>query len=149
MAKQIYKTMEYISFHDMTITGVVLQKQILTLAFDGVYCFLENNKKKGVYVSSGEQNLVLVVRNVLNWHDWENELQRTDDFSSLNGKTFLALNVEETKVKLIYSIGEIDLEIEEMFAEICLADLYWYRGLDENERNSMTLPVSSLPVSFF
>lgn len=133
----------------MTITDATFQKNILTLTFDGVYCFLENNKKKGVYVSNGEQKLILVVRKVLNWHDWENDLQSADDFPSLNGKTFLDLSEEETKVKLIYSIGEIELEIEDLFAEILLADLYWYRGLNDEEQNTMKLPISSSPVSFF
>ncbi|OJG70614.1 hypothetical protein RV11_GL001014 [Enterococcus phoeniculicola] len=98
---------------------------------------------------NGEQKLVLVVRKVLNWHDWENDLQSADDFSLLNGKAFLDLSEEETKVKLIYSIGEIGLEIEERFAEILLADLYWYRGLNDEEQNTMKLPISSSPVSFF
>lgn len=85
----------------------------------------------------------------MNWHDWENDLQGVNDFSSLNGKTFLDLSCEEKNVKLIYSIGEIDLEIEDVFAEILLADLYWYRGLNDEERKYMNLPISSLPVSYF
>ncbi|ALS02689.1 hypothetical protein ATZ33_15280 [Enterococcus silesiacus] len=150
MDKRIYKTMEYISFHDMTITDALFKNHVLIIKLDGVYCFLENNNEKGVFVSNGEQKLVITVRNILNWHDWENELQCTDDFSVLNGKTFLALeSKEEKKIKLIYSIGEIEIEITEIFSEILLTDLYWYRGLDDEERKYMNLPISSLPVSFF
>jgi hypothetical protein len=149
MDKRIYKTMEYISFHDMTITDAVFRDHLLILKLDGVYCFLENNNTKGVFASNGEQKLVITVRKLLNWHDWESDLQGVNDFSSLNGKTFLDLSCEEKNVKLIYSIGEIDLEIKDVFAEILLADLYWYRGLNDEERKYMNLPISSLPVSYF
>ncbi|MBL1224216.1 hypothetical protein [Enterococcus sp. BWR-S5] len=150
MDKRVYKTMEYISFHDMTITDAVFKNHLLIIKFDGVFCFLENNNTKGVFVSNGEQKLVITVKKMLNWHDWENDLQDVNDFSSLNGKIFLALSCEEEKkAKLIYSIGEIDLEIEDIFAEILLTDLYWYRGLDDEERKNTDIPVSSLPVSYF
>ncbi|EOL41234.1 hypothetical protein [Enterococcus phoeniculicola] len=125
------------------------------LRFKGIYSLLHLTEYIAFWkiirrrAFNGEQKLVLVVRKVLNWHDWENDLQSADDFSLLNGKAFLDLSEEETKVKLIYSIGEIGLEIEERFAEILLADLYWYRGLNDEEQNTMKLPISSSPVSFF
>jgi len=155
MSQIISNTYNFFSFHDSPITNCYLENDFLYFEFEFVFCFLNNNKTPAIYSSEGYPKIVIHLKRIINWNDFEENKTVSSDykyhFAELIGKTFLAFSHENSRETIEYSIGVIHFELFEFQVIVFPTNLFLFRELDKVELLTMSLnefPKTNLPVSF-